>query len=49
MTLYTIVTIHIAVITAMLCIATCASEYMTRHRARLVAAAAAMIIIALSI
>ena len=49
MTLYTIVTIHVAVITAMLCIAMSASGYQTRHHARLVAGAAVLIIIAVSI
>jgi hypothetical protein len=46
MTLYTIVTIHIAVITSMLCIATCASGYQTRHHARLVFGAGVMLMLA---
>ena len=46
MTLYTIVTIHVAVITAMLCIAMSASGYQTRHHARLVAAAGVMLVLA---
>jgi hypothetical protein len=46
MTLYTIVTIHVAVITAMLCVYVSASGYQTRLHARLVAAAGVMLMLA---
>jgi len=46
MTLYTIVTIHIAVITSMLCVYVSASEYQTRHHARLVFGCAVMLMLA---
>ena len=46
MTLYTMITIHIAVIITMLCIAMSASGYLTRHHARLVAAAGVMLVLA---